>query len=294
MLALDPTLVYVHEPFNMEHPPPLSTLRAPHWYLHLTAADAAPHERAVRRVMELRYPVERAWTEPGPWRARLRHLMRAWRYARHRWAGRVPLVKDPLALLSAEWLADRFDARVVVTIRHPLAFAGSLKEKGWTFPFDDLLAQPHLMRGPLRPFQNEIEAFAAAPPSVVDQAALLWTLLYTVVAAYRERRPDWIFVRHEDLARAPREGFAALYDRLDLPFTAEVEHAIRAHSAASNPVEVATTRDVQRHSQALLHTWKDRLTDAEAAHVRARTARVADLFYPASPMRTATRATPSA
>jgi hypothetical protein len=74
----------------------------------------------------------------------------------------VPLIKDPIALFAAEWLADVFGVRVVVLIRHPAAFAASLKRLNWTHPFGDFLAQPLFMRDLLAPFEEDIRRFAAA------------------------------------------------------------------------------------------------------------------------------------
>ncbi len=60
--------------------------------------------------------------------------------------GATPLVKDPIALFSAEWLAATFDMRVLVMIRHPAAFAASIRRRGWRHRFADFLEQPLLMR----------------------------------------------------------------------------------------------------------------------------------------------------
>ncbi|MDZ7771644.1 MAG: hypothetical protein U5K31_02730 [Balneolaceae bacterium] len=43
------------------------------------------------------------------------------------------LLKDPLALVSADWFSEVLDFQVVVTIRNPLGFVGSLRESGMGF-----------------------------------------------------------------------------------------------------------------------------------------------------------------
>ena len=40
--------------------------------------------------------------------------------------GYNPLIKDPIAIFSADWLADKYDMNVVVLSRHPLGFISSL------------------------------------------------------------------------------------------------------------------------------------------------------------------------
>jgi hypothetical protein len=93
-------------------------------------------------------------------------------YLKERVLDRSVLLKDLLALLSAEWLTGRWDLKVLTMVRHPPGFAGSLKEKTWTFPFGDLLAQDCLMEDHFSPFVDEIEIFANTGQDVVDQAVL--------------------------------------------------------------------------------------------------------------------------
>jgi len=72
--------------------------------------------------------------------------VRSWK---RRLAGERPLLKDPIAFFSAEWLARTYGADVVVLIRHPAGFAGSLKRMGSSFDFNDFLGQPDLLRASL-------------------------------------------------------------------------------------------------------------------------------------------------
>ena len=85
-----------------------------------------------------------------------------------------PLVKAPIALFSAEWLAARFDMDVLILIRHPAAFVSSLKIKNWNFPFDHFLQQPKLIRNHLAIYEEEIQEYATQKFEVINQAILLW------------------------------------------------------------------------------------------------------------------------
>jgi hypothetical protein len=196
------------------------------------------------------------------------------RYALDRWAGRAVLMKDPLALLSAEWIAEECGVDVLVMIRHPAAFAGSLKVKGWTFPFEDLLDQPQLLDDHFEDYVNDIEDFAENEYDVVDQAALLWTLLYSVVRTYQNRHPDWTYLRHEDVARNPVATFESLYDTFGLDFTDSIRQTVEAHSRSSTSED-----DLHRDSSAVIRNWTERLTAREIERVRRRTELVASHFY---------------
>jgi hypothetical protein len=198
-------------------------------------------------------------------------------------APRRPLVKDPMALVSAEWFATRFEARVVVLVRHPAAFASSLKLLGWLHPWAHFLEQPSLMDGPLRPFAAAIEELASTTPSVIEDAALLWGVLASIVREYQARHSDWTFVRHEDLSRQPMAGFEALCRRVGLEFSEACRAAVRAHSLAADPDDDPTRRGdvygIERHSAANVFRWRSRLTAAELSCLRDRV-RGFEHFYP--------------
>ena len=285
MLAHAPGVLYVHEPFNVYHPPSrgVCNVRLEHCYAHVTAENEAVCYRALRNTIGLRYDWLAAARSVASVRdaRRLRAEHRLFR--RHRRAGSVPLIKDPLAFFSAEWLAARFGMSVVVLVRHPAAFASSLRLLGWSYPFADLLAQPRLMDTLLRPFAAEVEAFAAAERPVLDQAVLVWRLIYHTALEYRRRHPEWTFVRHEDLSRDPVGGFRNLFARLGLAFTEHARETVEAYSGSHKPaqpeVHVGSMIALRRDSAANLSSWRRRLTAAEVAHIRDGVGPLAEHFY---------------
>lgn len=193
-----------------------------------------------------------------------------------------PLIKDPIAVFSAAWLASRFQTRNIVMIRHPAAFAGSLKEKRWTHPFSDFLRQPLLMEHHLRPFADDIASFARDERDVVDQAALLWNVIHSMILQYRDRFPGWLYVRHEDLSREPMEGFQFLFSQLGLSLSAETEQAIRMHSfpqAETFSQAPSAADDVTRNSLANIDTWRTRLTASEISRLRSQVCDISREFY---------------
>jgi hypothetical protein len=186
-----------------------------------------------------------------------------------------------MAVFSAEWIAETFDAQVVVVVRHPAAFASSIKLDGWTHPFSHFSDQPALIEDHLEPFRKEIDAFAREEHDILDQAALLWRLIHHTIADYRSRHPEWLVIRHEDLSRDPIQGFGYLFEALNLPYTEDVQEAIRRSTSRSNPVD----RDPNPHlfhsrdSRANVDNWRHRLTPSEVERIRARVADVSPFFY---------------
>ncbi len=126
------------------------------------------------------------------------------------------LLKDPIAFFSAPWLANTFDADVLLLVRHPAAFASSLKRLGWGFDFRNLTSQQELMDGPLAAHADELRAAEAADLDIIDVAIVLWRVFNSVALTYRADHPTWLVRRYEDLAGNPVEAFRALYSDLGL------------------------------------------------------------------------------
>jgi hypothetical protein len=280
MLALAPGVGYIHEPFNPCTEPGISAAPFDHFFTYVTAENEQRYVPGLERTLGFRFNWNaqvRALRSP---RQAVRATLAGGAFTRARAMRARPLVKDPIALFSAEWFAERFGMDVVVTVRNPLAFAASLKQHGWTHRFETWAADELLLRDHLGCFSNEVRSFAVEPRDIVAQAILLWNVLYTAAARFRDRQPDWIFVRHEDVARDPVIQFEQLYARLGLEFDAAARRGVERHSASENPVVARGRHEVRLNSVGGLENWRTRLTVEEIERVREGTARVAGLFYP--------------
>jgi hypothetical protein len=194
---------------------------------------------------------------------------------------RRPLLKDPFAVFSLPWFIDRLGCQVVITVRHPAAFASSLKRLDWPFDFGHLLAQPLLMRDLLEPYRAQMENMLVTPEDVIGQASLLWCMIYQVVGHYLQQY-SVLVVRHEDFSIDPSSGYRKLYQALGLHFTTKVQETILKSSSADNPQELSrkAVHGTQLNSRANLHNWKRRLATEEIHRVRQLTEQVAAQYYP--------------
>src|SRR5262249_14420834 len=135
MLALAPGVAYVHEPFNPRTAAGLSPARFDRYFTVVTSENEARYRPGLERTLSFRYGLgaQLGWLRGT---ADVARTGRDWyRTERSRLTGARPLMKDPIALLSAEWLVETFDMDAVVLIRHPAAFAASLKRLGWKHSF---------------------------------------------------------------------------------------------------------------------------------------------------------------
>ena len=278
MLALAPGVAYVHEPFSPKTPKGLSPAGFDRYFTVVSDGNAARYRSGLERTLALRYDLGAQLGSARSWRDVVRIPRDYRRLLDARRGGRRPLMKDPIALLSAEWLAQAFGMDVVVLIRHPAAFAASIKRLGWKHSFATFYDDGRLPET-LRPFEAEIREQAERPGDPVAQAALLWRLLYHAVDGYRERHPDWSFVRHEDASLDPLGTFERLYERLGLTLTAAARDEIARSTASDNPAELPTPHSVQLDSAASLGRWRDDLTAEEVETLRERTRDVWPRFY---------------
>ena len=278
MLALAPGVAYVHEPFNPRTPRGRSPACFERYFTVVSAENEGRYAEGLERTLRFRY----GWREQLRALHRPRDVLRSVRdlavVSRARLSGARPLVKDPIALLSAEWLAERFGMDVVVLIRHPAAFAASLKRLGWKHSFDTFLVDA---RAPevLGPYEEEIREQAREPAEILAQAALLWRLLYNAVDGYRDRHPDWVYLRHEDASADPGRTFEQLYARLNLELTDRARRSIDRASASENPAQLRTPHSVELASAASLGRWREQLEPAEVEFLRERTRDVWPRFY---------------
>jgi hypothetical protein len=279
MLCLSPRIGMLLEPFNPITPPGISSAPFDRFFVYVTAENEAPYLEPLERTLEFRYRLRRQLPAIRSPHAAGRTVKDLADFTLSRARRSRPLLKDPIAVFSSEWLASRFDAQPIVLARHPAAFASSLKRLGWTHDFSGFLDQPLLLRDHLGRFEDEIRDFAEHPREIVDQAILLWRLIYSTVATFRERHPDWIFLRHEDIARDPLPAFRSLYDALGVPLTDAIARTIASHSDEGNPAELRRRHDVRMNSSSSVESWRRRLTDDEVERIRAGVADVAPAFY---------------
>lgn len=281
MLALSPTVRYIHEPFAPMYK--RSWLRTPpeERFYHEPPTATGRFANDLDRIVALRPPWPTIAKRASGARNAIRIGQDAILTANARRRGARALIKDPFALLAAEWIAARTSADVIVLVRHPAAFASSIKRLGWRLDVSWLLNQPDLIEGDLAPFKSELIADRAGTSDLIDHAALVWRVLNSVVHRYDLDHPGWRVVRYEDIAQNPVPGFRALYDYAAIPWNARTSREIERLNSAENPTEVRASSKggTRRNSRQATLTWRTRLTGVEAARMREATSDVSQYWY---------------
>jgi len=279
MLAADANTAYISEPLNVLHRPGVFRAKVLRWYEYICDENEKEYLPAFDELLDFDYHL---WDEIRSIRSR-KDFLRMGRdfliFYNGSLHGQRALIKDPFAVFSIPWFAKKLNCKVVVTVRHPAAFASSLKRLNWSFDFKDLLDQPLLMRDHVGAYQDEMRSIKA--DDVIGQAALLWKLIYRSVHSALSLNPDFIVVRHEDLSRDPVSGYRDLYAKLGLEYTHKVEETILNSSSSENPVELSGKKvhSVKLDSRANVDSWRKRITEDELKRIRQMTEGVSDLFY---------------
>lgn len=279
MLAADAQTAYISEPLNVLHRPGVYRAKITRWYQYICKENEGEYLPAFRQLLDFDYHL---LDEIRSIRS-LKDFLRMGRdfliFYNGLMQGQRALIKDPFAVFSAEWFAKRLNCKVVVTVRHPAAFASSLQRLNWNFDFNDLLDQPLLMRDHLEAYRDQMRSIKS--DDVIGQASLLWKMIYASVHSTRRLNPDFIIVRHEDLSRDPINGYRALYASLGLDYTSRVQKVILNSSSSENPVELSRRKkhSVKLDSVANLKNWKKRLSEEDVTRIRKMTEDVFHLYY---------------
>lgn len=235
---------------------------------HLSHAELEAH---LERILE--YTFE--WPERRRW---LPSSLSLYRRTRQFIGYPIPIVKDPVAVFSAPWLARRFNMRVIVLVRHPAAFVDSMSRARWPVNFRSLLAQQRLMDEWLTDYE---EVFRNPPSTFVERAAWLWRAIYEVVRAYCRLHSNWPYWRLEDIAINPINSFAEIFRFAQIPYNSSVKSRILKSSSSRNPV-VGPANElhlITRNSKASQQYWHSQLTGEEVHRIRRIVEPVSHSFY---------------
>jgi hypothetical protein len=280
MLAADSDTAYISEPLNVLHRPGVFKASVPYWYPYICEDNEHEFLPAFQSLLEFNYHF---WDEIRSIRSRKdflrmgRDFMIFYNALEH---GQRALLKDPFAVFSVPWFAKCLQCRVVITVRHPAAFASSLQRLSWSFDFKNLMDQPLLMRDHLEPYRGLM--LAVRPDDVIGQGALLWKMIYDIVRKFQQLNKEWLVIRHEDLSLDPIDRYRELYDVLNLDFTKRVEKVILDSSSSENPAEspLKDIFSVKLDSAANIKNWKKRLDSQVIQRIRDITGETADYYYP--------------
>ena len=278
MLAASPEVTYISEPLNVYHRPGVFSAPIKYWYTYICEENQDTVMAAFQDTLRYHYHYGSELKSLKFIKDMGRMFRDVGRFMDGRIRNTRPLLKDPFAIFSTPWFAESLNCQVVIAVRHPLAFVSSLKRLGWVFNFQDLLAQPLLMRDYLNPFRDDM---LTCSDDVIVQGSLLWRIVYTFVMGLGDTYSNFHVVKHEDLSLQPEVGFRDLYMSLGMEFSNQVKRTLAKYSQGGNPIELSgdQAHAIKLDSQANLTSWRKRLSKEEIYQIKHLTSDIASRFY---------------
>jgi len=287
VLGAHPKIRYVHEPLNVVVAKKCFQFELPRWFLNVDDWDPVKLQKHLNRV--LRPPLLDANTANGRKAKRVARLLldRMWP-ARF---GIRTLLKDPIAIFSAPWIADTFSANVLILVRHPAAYVSSILRENWHMhDFENVfLKQPELLERFSSEDINLINVIVQTQTLkhtdrnlLIQQAATLWRLFHTIILQYKIKQGDWLFVRYEDLAGDPINQFESILQKFGLPSdgSENVRSAIQKTALVFDESQMVHDGHVKKYdSKTARNSWQKEISDREEFQIREIVEPVSHEFY---------------
>ena len=185
----------------------------------------------------------------------------------------IPLIKDPIAVFSADWLSEKFDMDVIVMNRHPLGFISSLLNHNFGFDFNHFLNQPLLMDGYLKDYteriikmKDQINKEGKNRETTFKYGILMWEIINSVILRYKANHKNWLFYRLEDIQTDTRGFINGLYSDLNIKIDSSIDKKINY-------------RLTKRKSKNKLKSWKNYFSNDEMLEVKKLLQDKAEVFY---------------
>ena len=280
VLAKSSSVCYIHEPFNGMCQPGMCAVNFPSVYFHLTKSNSDAFYPALNDLFQLRYNLAAQLRSVRSPRECARLIRDYYLFINDRRVGKVPLVKDPMAILSAQWIAQSFDVDILLLVRHPAAFVSSCLQLGWGFHFINFINQPLLLETYFSAYETEIVNYTKNEQSLIDQLSLLWKLIYSVVAEYQQKYPEWLILKYEEVCKKPLDHFQYIFQQLNLDFTPQIQSYIYNSTNYIQPENIfEEIHSVKRNTQKQIDIWKMRLSQEQINRIRTQVEEVSNVFY---------------
>lgn len=276
LLECLPEFHLLHEPTNAEPTLSYDALDPPHWYEYYDDS----------RYEDLRAPLEsymRAGSFPAALARRLlkvrspRHALEIARYVERKLpflrSTKPVIFKDPFLAFSARTMQQVDGLKVVLTVRHPCGFAESLARKAGTFDFADL-AQPALLEA-LPDMAADILRFRDEPRPAIEQAAMLWAVVYGFAKRYLVPDARTFVLRQDDLVLETDATLDRLLGFIGVPRNPAIDTFAEENLRAEGSDFSGSGAYYKRDGKEALVKWRERVSDADRARVRAITGDIA-------------------
>lgn len=113
MIAQSPNIAYIHEPFNVSRPPGIGicAVNFEYWFTYICTENEVPFYQPIKNTINFSYNLIGAIKQVHS----RSELVKIWnqykQFIRYRLSSVRPLIKDPIALFSAEKIGNYIKAK---------------------------------------------------------------------------------------------------------------------------------------------------------------------------------------
>lgn len=259
MISKNNQVGYIYEPFNMNY---FNNIKVPYWFYYLKHDDENEIiKKELDKVINFNYNIKNNLKNINNIKNVLRVVKTFFDFQKNKYSNSIPLIKDPIAIMSAEYIYKEYSAKIIISIRHPAAIISSYVKHNYNHPFYHFLKQEELMSDKLSSFTKKIHHFSEEKQEVIDQGILLYNIIYSVIKEYQKKHKDWLFVKYEDITGNPIESFKKIFAYLDLDY---------------NQTDLY---EIEKETYYNPKPYQDRLTEKEINYIKENTKGIWDDFY---------------
>ena len=127
MLSLPADVGFIWEPLSPLSSKGVCAAEISEWFLHIHEGNEKEYLQAIQDVVGFKYNYLAELKKTTSVRRLARFFRDVYIFNNYRIHNCRPLLKDPIALMSAGWLQHTFNMQVLVLIRNPFAFCASIR-----------------------------------------------------------------------------------------------------------------------------------------------------------------------
>ncbi len=191
----------------------------------------------------------------------------------------ILLLKDPIGIFLSGYLAQVYDFKIIVTVRHPAAIASSRKKLNWIFNFDWWRNQEDFYADHFKDIDDQLKKYELG---FIQETAFHWLTCYSYIQKVKERYPDKVMIiRHEDVCVNPIGELQKIFEYIGLPFEEKIQKKIE-HITSGSQLEKSTltlSKLERRDGKNMVFKWKKETTQEELDIINEITEPVSSLFY---------------
>lgn len=187
------------------------------------------------------------------------------------------LIKDPHLFLGAGYLHEQMGIDVVAMVRLPAAIASSWKRLQWKPDLSIFANQPYLREDIL----SDYKVFSNDGLSFAEAMAWYWVYCYKTMFHFRDRNPEMLFIKQEDMGAEPIATIQAVLQRFQLPFTEPMRNRIIDYTTSKTAIPDSSHphKEFKRDSKKISKSWQKHLSSEEIVTIRNITEHLAHEYY---------------